>query len=375
MYKSIVYKYFFSEVTKSFLIVLFTFTAIAWTVRAVNFLDLVIENTLNFKTYFFYSLLYSTNIVTKFMPLALLLAIIISITKFQKKNELIILWSSGLNKMKIVHLFLFFSIIILIIQLTFASVITPFALEKSRDLITKSEIKRISSNFKKNNFIDRFKNTTFFVENINDRGEMQNIFIRDDSKLLKNLGSTSENSLNSTIVAKRGIIENENLILFNGTIHTKNKNGKIENITFSKTEISFASLDARVSNVPKIQETPTAFILTCNNNIIYPKFSCHQLKDRKEAAARRLGLPLYIPLISVICCFLLIATEKRNKKRFSKYKYYLFGFLILVFAETLVRYTGFSNINIFIYFIFPLLILPFLYFTLMYKLKNEKTIS
>ena len=44
MYKSIIYKYFFSEVTKSFLIVLFTFTAIAWTVRAVNFLDLVIEN-------------------------------------------------------------------------------------------------------------------------------------------------------------------------------------------------------------------------------------------------------------------------------------------------------------------------------------------
>ena len=66
MFKSIIYKYFFSEVAKSFLIVLFTFTAIAWTVRAVNFLDLVIENTLNFKTYFFYSLLYSTNIVTKF---------------------------------------------------------------------------------------------------------------------------------------------------------------------------------------------------------------------------------------------------------------------------------------------------------------------
>ena len=76
MFKSIIYKYFFSEVAKSFFIVLFTFTAIAWTVRAVNFLDLVIENTLNFKTYFFYSLLYSTNIVTKFMPLALLLSII-----------------------------------------------------------------------------------------------------------------------------------------------------------------------------------------------------------------------------------------------------------------------------------------------------------
>ena len=32
------------EIFKSFLTILFAFTAIAWTVRAVNFLDLVVEN-------------------------------------------------------------------------------------------------------------------------------------------------------------------------------------------------------------------------------------------------------------------------------------------------------------------------------------------
>ena len=54
MFKSIIYKYFFSEVAKSFLIVLFTFTAIAWTVRAVNFLDLVSDDGHSLNVYFYY---------------------------------------------------------------------------------------------------------------------------------------------------------------------------------------------------------------------------------------------------------------------------------------------------------------------------------
>ena len=57
MLKNKIYKYFVTEIIKSFLTILFAFTAIAWTVRAVNFLDLIVENGHSISTYLFFSFL------------------------------------------------------------------------------------------------------------------------------------------------------------------------------------------------------------------------------------------------------------------------------------------------------------------------------
>ena len=44
MLKNKIYNYFFNEIFKNFIIILFTFAAIAWVVRAVNFLDLLVDD-------------------------------------------------------------------------------------------------------------------------------------------------------------------------------------------------------------------------------------------------------------------------------------------------------------------------------------------
>ena len=44
MLKNKIYKYLSSEILKNFITILLTFTAIAWVVRAVNFLDLMVED-------------------------------------------------------------------------------------------------------------------------------------------------------------------------------------------------------------------------------------------------------------------------------------------------------------------------------------------
>ena len=67
MLKNKIYKYFTIEIFKSFLTILFAFTAIAWTVRAVNFLDLIVDNGHSVTTYLIYSLYNITNIITKFI--------------------------------------------------------------------------------------------------------------------------------------------------------------------------------------------------------------------------------------------------------------------------------------------------------------------
>ena len=97
MLKNKIYKYFFNEIIKNFITILLTFTAIAWVVRAVNFLDLMVENGYGSSVYFKYSLLNITTIISRFIPLSFLISLTISIVKFERQQELLILWTTGLN--------------------------------------------------------------------------------------------------------------------------------------------------------------------------------------------------------------------------------------------------------------------------------------
>ena len=105
MVKNKIYKYIILEQIKSFFLILFSLSLIAWTVRSVNFLDLIVESGYSTKTYFTYSILNLTNIVTKFIPLSFLISLLLTIIKLERQNELIVLWTSGIGKLKIANLF------------------------------------------------------------------------------------------------------------------------------------------------------------------------------------------------------------------------------------------------------------------------------
>ena len=108
--KNKIYRYFFHEFIRYFAVVLFAAVAIIWTIQAVNFLDLVTEDGHAFRIYILYSFLTLPKVITKLIPFTFLIAAIITILKFDKDNELIILWTSGLNKIHIVNLVLRISV-------------------------------------------------------------------------------------------------------------------------------------------------------------------------------------------------------------------------------------------------------------------------
>ena len=89
--KNRIYKYFFSEFMRYFAVVLFALAAIIWTIQAVNFLDLVVDDGHAFTVYLFYSFLTLPKILTKLIPFSFFIASILTIIKFENDNELIIL--------------------------------------------------------------------------------------------------------------------------------------------------------------------------------------------------------------------------------------------------------------------------------------------
>ena len=380
MLENKIYKYLSIEIFKNFIIILLTFTSIAWTVKAVNFLELMIEDGYSGTIYLKYTLLNIFTIITRFVPLSFLLSLIISITKFERQQELLILWTMGLNKIKIANIFFLISCVLVLFQVTLGLVINPVTLNKSRALLRETETKQINSMLRINNFSDAFKSTTFHIEEKNEKDELINIFIKDSSGSLKTIISELGNEDDTTIFAKKGFIKDNKLILFDGTIQTLNKKKEIKNIDFKKTKLSINNFATRTITQPKIQETSSLILYQCliNKNSDKVLQNCTSDKSKKnvtEALSRRLGMPLYIPLISVVASFLLIYKKEKKYNFVKKYLIFGIGFLILILAEILLRYTGFSSLNFILYFLAPLILFIYFYYFLIKNMNSEKLIK
>ena len=164
MLQNKIYKNFLIEIFKSFFLILFALSLIAITIRAVSFLDLIVENGYSVSTYFFYSLLNLFGIIPKFIALSFILSLKIFIIKHINDNEFIILYTSGVKKIQLVKLLLFVSILVLIFNLILSTLVTPLALNKSRQLLAKQNYESILPTIKVQQFSDSFKGFTFFVE-------------------------------------------------------------------------------------------------------------------------------------------------------------------------------------------------------------------
>ena len=146
---------------------------------------------------------------------------------------------------------------------------------------------------------------------------MSNIFIRDNTNALSTIISETEGNSNTTIIAKKGIVVERKLVLFDGLIQTENKSGEIKNIDFEKTELSLDGFATRTITQPKMQETSSLLLIEClsKNKLNENIRNCPYTENKKEVIetlARRVGMPLYIPLVAIIASFLLV--HKREKK-------------------------------------------------------------
>ena len=354
-------------------LIILSLACVVWAVQAVNFLDLVTEGGHSLRLYFSYTLLSLPKIIARLMPFSFLIALIITILKFEKDNELIILWTSGLNKIKIVNLVLLISILVTLFQLIMSSTISPRALYMSRGIIKNSDLSFFPSLVKEKKFNDTVKGLTIFVES-KKNNNLKNIFLRDDS----------DNSESSTIIAKSGYVIKKGgydfLILFDGIVQkekVKNnevKESKISTINFTKTEINLSRYAAHTITHPKIQERSSLALFACLvkfTNSIFPNFNLNDWAsencyywtgeaDMKRNANeylnelnRRFILPFYIPLIALISCFLL-SSKRENKNSLLRLSCFVTGILIIIFAEISLRSANNSKTLLYVFYTFPL---------------------
>ena len=370
MLQNKIYQNYLIDIFKTFLTILLGFTLIAWTVRAVNFLDLIVESGYPVLTYFQYSFLNIFGILTKFIPLSFLIALILFIIKQIQENELIILWTSGVKKIELVKLFFLFSVMISIFYLVFSSLITPLALNKSRQLLGKESLTSFLPTVKAQQFSDSFNGVTFIVDK-KYNNELKNIFLQDSAKVLKNISSNKKKAL-TTIIASNGLINENKMIMFNGQIISSDKNNQGNDIIkFDQLSVDLNNFKNRTIKQPKVQETSTITLLTCLEGSIFYKISCEKnfKTEILPILNRRITFPLYFPIIALFASFLLIRSKK--KFFFSKVSVFLYCFFVLLYAELIIRYTGISNLISKLFILSPVVLSILVYIFLKFKFSNE----
>ena len=370
MLQNKIYHNYLIEICRTFLIILFGLSMIALTVRAVNFLDLIVDSGYDVIIYFKYSILNLFGIAPKFIPLSFLLSLVIFILKHKQDSEFVILWTSGVKKIYLVNLFFVASTVILILYLLFTTFLTPLALNKSRLLLSNENFGSFVPTVRTQQFSDSFKGFTFIVEK-KIKNELKNIFLHDKGNNIKNLSSNTSKIESTTIIANSGIVNDKTLIMFNGQIISAKNNFENEIIKFEQLNIDLSSLKNTTIKKPKIQETTTITLIKC---LFDKKFNQNDFcnddfkKEILSTLNRRIIIPFYIPVLSLLCSLLLV---KSKKNYFKNIIIFIYCFIILLFTELAVRYTGINPIILYIFILLPFSLLLTLYSFLIYKFSKE----
>lgn len=372
MLQNKIYQNFLIEIFKSFFLILFALSLIAITIRAVSFLDLIVDNGYSVSTYFFYSLLNLFGIIPKFIALSFILSLNIFIIKHINDSEFIILYTSGVRKMQLVNLLLFVSAIVLIFNLILSTLITPLALNKSRHLLASQNYDSFLPTIKIQQFSDSFKGFTIFVEKKFDN-EIKNIFLHDKNNNLKGLSSDSKNTATITVVAENGIIGDKKLVLLNGQIISTKKNSDNEIVKFEQLNIDLSKLSTAVVKKPKIQETSTIKLLECflkNKSQSLVSSFCNENYKRESLSTlnKRIITPIYLPILALIATLLLIRSEKLYLKKIN---IFLYSFIVLLFTQLAVKYTGYNFLILLSFSLVPIIFAFIFYIFLNYKFLNE----
>ena len=344
---------------------------IAWIIQSVNYLDFISKDGHGFKVYFSFISLNFPKVFSKIIIFSYFISLFYIIQKYQSNNEILIFWTNGISKIRMVNFIIKVSIIFTIVQILLVYFVVPKSQNYSRDFLRTSNIDLFTSLITEKKFIDTVKDFTIFVDNIDMNGNMENIYLKD-----------SVNQLNTQIIsAKTGkIIEkgsNKYLNLNFGQILdiTNDNFNKTKIIKFNNTTFNLSNFKTKSTTFPKLQELDSSVLISCINNFIFgekikyslPIFHCSQdssIKSAKEIFNRSIK-QTYIIIVGMLAGILIFLSEKNSNYSLHRFLIFLAGILSIVISEINSEFLNLSTINNIIIIFIPLVIFIFSYFTIL----------
>jgi lipopolysaccharide export system permease protein len=310
--------YFIQEFLKNYLSILLAFGLIIWITQAVRLLDLIGEEGNSIKTYFLYILSIMPKFFSRISIIIFFISFVVTISKFEDHNELRALWFSGLEKKKFINYLIRSSILLIVILVIVRSFIVPYFSNYSRHLLLNTGVGAIGPLLKQNNFNNPLKKITIYVGKKNQINELEDIILFEDSADIK-----------KTIIAKSGVVITENnknlLVLVEGSIQEERKDKKISILDFDKTTLDLSQYNKKTVDYYKFNEILFFELIEKLNNTN----AIGELNDR-------IIMPLFIPSLILLACFLIITNKEVINNNFLKIIIFAYGITIIIISEILL---------------------------------------
>ena len=372
----LIFRKFSLDIVNFFLISSFSISFIIWIIQAVNFLDLVSDDGHSLDVYFYFVSLNLPKIFSKTIIFVFFISIFYVINKYNKSNELIVFWNNGIKKIQLINFILKFSLFFLVLQLFLNLSIIPKSQNMARIFIKESNIDFLPKLISEKKFINVVKNLTIFVEEYND-GLLNKIYINEKIDKTKS----------KIIVAESGSIIKKDkqyfLRLYNGGI--TNLNGeKTYTLNFSETDYDLSNFSTKTVTHTKMQEVETKIIFSCfkkyffnnsNDKIQIIKDAdnkiCEErkIKSISEELYKRLILPFYTLIISLIAVSLIIEPKSIYFFKLHKLNIFLIGSLIIILSQISLKFLLHSIYMFYFIPILPILLVIFYYILLLIMTK------
>ena len=375
MKKTLIIK-FIKDTFKLFVMISLTLGLIVWVIQAVNFLDFVTEDGHGFKVYFLYSVFNFPKIIHRILPFVFFISLFYQIIKYEKNNELLILWTNGIKKIQFINVIILYSLLILVFQIFLGSYISPNTQNESRSYIRNSNIDFFPSLIREGKFIDTLAGVTIFIDSKDELGNYKNIYLKDTS-----ISNGREDSY-QIIYAKSGYLSkerNEKIFVFNNGEIINKENNEITNFTFDKINYNLEKYQSKSSGYQKLQEVPIKDLYMCiylSSKDELSRFRAEYLQCKQETMndiqqefLKRTYKPIYLPLIALMCGLIIIRSKENNN--YNKFNFFLFLliFFILIISEISLRFSSGNQVGLLFFTLFPLLLFLALYTALIIKKK------
>ena len=267
-----------------------------------------------------------------------------------------------------------FSFIFCFISLVISYFVVPFTQNKARSFIRSSNLDFFPSLIKQRKFIDTVEKFTIFIDKKN-QSSLSKVLIKDASK----------DGNSQLIISKSGKIvntENEKFIQLNdGIIINYGNNNNLNSFNFKKTNINLDQYKTKTTTYPKIQEISSSKIFNCIKQLYNDRSSrsinagliCDEtnLKIITQEFYKRIILPFYIPLITIIASFLCIKSSSNKRYGIFKTQIFLIGILIIILSQISINIFNIVSLIGMSTLIIPLVVSILSYYFFLNKTKNS----
>ena len=377
--KKILFRNLIFDCLGFFLITLFSTGIIIWVFQAVNFLDIIVEDGRNYLVYLNFSLLNFPKVISKLVPFVLFFSFLYVLSKYELKNELIIFWNFGINKLDLINFFIKFSFFIMLFQILLTAFVVPKSQDLARSFLRASSYNYLENFIKPRIFNDAIKGLTIYSDSKDELGNLKEIYLKKGS--VDNFQITFAKEGKFKKIGNSQFLE----LKFGETISVIND--KITNFKFKKTDFNLSNYEDNTTTYKKTQEVGTYNLIKCYHNLMNLNFlkidEDFQVENCKtdnidnilKELYKRIIIPLYIPVLILIASMLIFKSKENTN--YLRYRFFIFliGLSTIILSEMTLRFISEDFLKNIKFLIIPIILIISLYYNYFSKFKNIKMIK